>query len=131
MPHPAIATGRTAVVTGGASGIGLATAERLAAAGMNVCIADLETAERVDRISFAVAAQSQLPRLVLMAGRALVNYAYIDDRVTIRLVLPNSATTIESVEEVLGDLVETAAQLEASLLGSAAADTESTQSKAV
>ncbi len=42
MAHPAITPGRTAVITGGASGIGLATAERLAAAGMNVCIADLE-----------------------------------------------------------------------------------------
>ena len=41
MPHPALAPKRTAVVTGGASGIGLATAERLAALGMNVCIADL------------------------------------------------------------------------------------------
>ena len=29
-----------AVVTGGASGIGLATAERLVAMGLNVCIAD-------------------------------------------------------------------------------------------
>jgi NAD(P)-dependent dehydrogenase (short-subunit alcohol dehydrogenase family) len=40
MPHPALSPGRTAVVTGGASGIGLATAERLAASGLNVCIAD-------------------------------------------------------------------------------------------
>ncbi len=40
MPHPALTAGRTAVITGGASGIGLATAERLAAGGLNVCIAD-------------------------------------------------------------------------------------------
>lgn len=43
--------GRTAVITGGASGIGLAAAERFLAAGMNVVIADrdsasLETASR-------------------------------------------------------------------------------------
>ena len=31
---------RVAVITGGAGGIGLATAERLAAEGLNVCIAD-------------------------------------------------------------------------------------------
>src|SRR5690606_5203476 len=37
---PALASGRTAVITGGASGIGLATARRLVAAGMNVVIAD-------------------------------------------------------------------------------------------
>lgn len=47
----ALSAGRTAVITGGASGIGLATAERLAQAGMNVVIADragaaLETAEK-------------------------------------------------------------------------------------
>lgn len=35
-----LSPGRTAVITGGASGIGLATAEKLAARGLNVCIAD-------------------------------------------------------------------------------------------
>lgn len=35
-------TGRTAVITGGASGIGLATAERLAAEGMQIVLADIE-----------------------------------------------------------------------------------------
>jgi len=40
MTHPAIAPGRTAVITGGASGIGLAAAKRFFAAGMNVVIAD-------------------------------------------------------------------------------------------
>jgi NAD(P)-dependent dehydrogenase (short-subunit alcohol dehydrogenase family) len=38
--HPAIEAGRTAVITGGASGIGLATAKKLAGLGMNVVIAD-------------------------------------------------------------------------------------------
>lgn len=40
MPHRALTPNRTAVITGGASGIGLATAERLAALDLNVCIAD-------------------------------------------------------------------------------------------
>jgi NAD(P)-dependent dehydrogenase (short-subunit alcohol dehydrogenase family) len=45
MPHhPAIAPGRTAVITGGASGIGLAAAKRYASFGMNVAIADLKPA---------------------------------------------------------------------------------------
>ena len=41
MSHPALSAGRTAVITGAASGIGLATAKKLAAMGMNVCITDI------------------------------------------------------------------------------------------
>ena len=39
--HPAIASGRVAVVTGAASGIGLAAARRLGEAGMRIVLADL------------------------------------------------------------------------------------------
>lgn len=41
MPHPAFAVGNVALITGGASGIGLAAARRLARRGLKVCIADL------------------------------------------------------------------------------------------
>tara|TARA_B100000459_G_C8528475_1_gene179438 strand:- start:74 stop:598 length:525 start_codon:yes stop_codon:yes gene_type:complete len=41
MIHPALSSGRTGVVTGAASGIGLATCKSLAAVGMNVCLDDL------------------------------------------------------------------------------------------
>jgi NAD(P)-dependent dehydrogenase (short-subunit alcohol dehydrogenase family) len=41
MPHPAIARDNVAVITGGASGIGLAAAMHFAALGMKVCIADI------------------------------------------------------------------------------------------
>jgi NAD(P)-dependent dehydrogenase (short-subunit alcohol dehydrogenase family) len=39
--HPALAEGRAAVITGGASGIGFASAQRFAALGMKICLADL------------------------------------------------------------------------------------------
>lgn len=41
MTHPVLKPGATAVITGGASGIGFAAAERFAALGLNVCLADL------------------------------------------------------------------------------------------
>lgn len=41
MPHPAMSPDHVAVITGGASGLGLAAATRFAALGMKVCIADL------------------------------------------------------------------------------------------
>ena len=44
MPHPAMSTSHVAVITGGASGIGLAAAMRFAGLGMKVCIADIGAA---------------------------------------------------------------------------------------
>lgn len=40
--HPALQAGRAAVITGGASGIGLAAAKRFAGLGMKIAIADLD-----------------------------------------------------------------------------------------
>jgi NAD(P)-dependent dehydrogenase (short-subunit alcohol dehydrogenase family) len=51
--HPAIASGRTAVITGGASGIGLAAGQRLAALGLNIVLADLG-GEKLDAARAAV-----------------------------------------------------------------------------
>ncbi|BAL79414.1 SDR family NAD(P)-dependent oxidoreductase [Bradyrhizobium cosmicum] len=44
MPHPAIIKDNVAVITGGASGIGLAAALAFARAGLKVCIADVDEA---------------------------------------------------------------------------------------
>lgn len=44
MPHSAIVKDNVAVITGGASGIGLAAATAFARAGMKVCIADVDQA---------------------------------------------------------------------------------------
>src|SRR6201991_3050753 len=41
MPHPAMSPDNVAVITGGASGIGLAAAKHFAASGMKVCVADV------------------------------------------------------------------------------------------
>ena len=57
MPHPAIAKDHVAVITGGASGIGLAAAMRFAALGMKVCIADLG-AERLEQADSETVAAS-------------------------------------------------------------------------
>jgi NAD(P)-dependent dehydrogenase (short-subunit alcohol dehydrogenase family) len=49
MPHPALTPDAVAVITGGASGIGLAAATRFASMGLTVCIAD----QGEDRLALA------------------------------------------------------------------------------
>jgi NAD(P)-dependent dehydrogenase (short-subunit alcohol dehydrogenase family) len=51
MPHAAMSADNVAVITGGASGIGLAAAMRFAQSGMKVCIADIGA----DRLTAAAA----------------------------------------------------------------------------
>ena len=58
MPiHPAVEPGRVAVITGAASGIGLAAAKRFAQLGLRVCLADIE-GDRLDAAGHEVRAAS-------------------------------------------------------------------------
>jgi NAD(P)-dependent dehydrogenase (short-subunit alcohol dehydrogenase family) len=57
MSHPVLAPGNTAVITGGASGIGLACAKRFASLGLSVCIADRGT-DRLERAAAQIVAVS-------------------------------------------------------------------------
>ena len=70
MPHPAMSAHNVAVITGGASGIGLAAAMRFAGLGMRVCIADIGT-ERLAEAATKLAA-------VAKGGTADVMTAAVD-----------------------------------------------------
>ena len=70
MTHTVLSTNNVAVITGGASGIGLAAAMRLARIGMKVCIADIG----VDRLEQAAAELSA----VAPGGTADIMTATVD-----------------------------------------------------
>jgi NAD(P)-dependent dehydrogenase (short-subunit alcohol dehydrogenase family) len=67
MPHQAMSPDNVAVITGGASGIGLAAAMRCAKAGMKVCIADIG-AERLKEAETKLAAAAGGAANIMAAG---------------------------------------------------------------
>ena len=81
MTHPVIADGNVAVVTGGASGIGLAAAKRFAAAGMTVCLVD-RIEERLAAAKEAVAAESP-------SGTVLTSNTDVGDRAAVEALAKN------------------------------------------
>jgi NAD(P)-dependent dehydrogenase (short-subunit alcohol dehydrogenase family) len=86
MPHQAISPDNVAVITGGASGIGLAAAMRFAKAGMKVCIADIGTerlAEAATRLS-SVARGGQDSVMT-----AAIDVSRIDNLIELELAIAN------------------------------------------
>ena len=69
MTHPALTPGRTAVITGAASGIGLAAARRLAGLGLNVVMAD-RGAEALQRAAAELGSDAVLTQVVDVAQPA-------------------------------------------------------------
>ncbi len=72
MPHPVLTPGGVAVITGGASGIGLAAAKKLAGLGMRVCIADIGV-ERLARARNEIVTAANIPDADVMAVEADVS----------------------------------------------------------
>src|SRR5215469_5618729 len=72
MPLAAMSPNHVAVVTGGASGIGLAAAMRFAKAGMKVCIADIG-AERLKQAEAKLASVAAGGAANIMAATADVS----------------------------------------------------------
>ena len=72
MTHPALTADAVAVVTGGASGIGLAAARRFAERGLKVCIADLG-ADRLAGAGQALAAAAPAGAAAVMTQEADVS----------------------------------------------------------
>ena len=90
MSHPALVPNRAAVITGGASGIGLATAIRLAERGLHVCIAD--------RDEDALAAASEALDAAARRGPAKASAGM--------LAVPTDVSRLESVEALRDAVLE-------------------------
>jgi NAD(P)-dependent dehydrogenase (short-subunit alcohol dehydrogenase family) len=86
MPHQAMSPDNVAVVTGGASGIGLAAAMRFAKAGMKVCIADLG-AERLLEAATKLSSVARGGEAGVMTAN--VDVSHVDDVMELELAVAN------------------------------------------
>ncbi|MEA2939613.1 MAG: hypothetical protein QOD09_142 [Bradyrhizobium sp.] len=76
MPHPALVPNNVAVITGAASGIGLAAAKRFARLGLRVCIADVGA----DKLSLAAAElTAAAPKGAASVMTAVTDVSSLDD----------------------------------------------------
>jgi NAD(P)-dependent dehydrogenase (short-subunit alcohol dehydrogenase family) len=91
--HPALARGNVAVVTGAASGIGLAAARRLAGLGLRVCLADRDETRLVEAAKSL--GEAALPVPIDVSDRASVETLarHVRDRLGPVSVLMNNAGT--------------------------------------
>jgi NAD(P)-dependent dehydrogenase (short-subunit alcohol dehydrogenase family) len=81
MPHPAWSPDNVAVITGGASGIGLAAAMRFARMGLRICIADVGA----DKLSQAAAALTEAaPGGAVSVMTAVTDVSNVDDVVRLQ-----------------------------------------------
>jgi NAD(P)-dependent dehydrogenase (short-subunit alcohol dehydrogenase family) len=78
MSHATLQAGNTAVITGGASGIGLACAQRFAGLGMSVCIADLGEARLERAAQEIIAAVPEAHNRVLMVETDVRRREHLD-----------------------------------------------------
>lgn len=76
MKHPAFATGSVAVITGAASGIGLAAARKLSGLGLRLCLADLDGA-RLEAVRERLIAAGALPQNVMVQATDVGDRAQI------------------------------------------------------
>jgi NAD(P)-dependent dehydrogenase (short-subunit alcohol dehydrogenase family) len=95
--HPALGPGRVAVITGGASGIGLAAGKRFASMGLRVCLADLSP-DALDRAAAEVEAAGAADVLTVPTDvSSLASVGALKDAVYARFgevaVLMNNAGT--------------------------------------
>jgi NAD(P)-dependent dehydrogenase (short-subunit alcohol dehydrogenase family) len=76
--HPALTEGRVAVITGAASGIGLAAALRFAAMGLRVCLSDIEASALAKAAETVGAAARRGPTDVMAVATDVSNRQAVD-----------------------------------------------------